>query len=182
MDILGVGPIELLVVLAIALIVVGPERLPEIARAIGKVYRQIHDMSKLVTAQWQEELGAAAQLDPGMKSLREALAEPLQAAKADAERALTAPLTALVDPKQGTNSPPVPSGPPAAAAAGTAAQVPGDAPADDVSSQVPQVVSEPLSSDSGDGQGASTPLDEAPAAVTSLTTTTQDGNPDYGNH
>jgi Tat protein translocase TatB subunit len=192
MDILGVGPLELLVVMAIALIVVGPERLPEIARAIGKVYRQIHDMSKLVTAQWQEELTAAAQLEPGVKSLREALTEPLQAAKADAERALTAPLTGLVDPKQGTNSPPTgPSGPPVAAAAGTAAVASGSVHGTDVSSQGPQVVSESPSRDSGDGQGTSAPPDNTPAvagaeivqsepvAVTSLTKT-QDGNPAHG--
>jgi sec-independent protein translocase protein TatB len=41
---LNVGPLELFVVLAVALIVVGPERLPELARSVGKVIRQFRDV------------------------------------------------------------------------------------------------------------------------------------------
>ena len=45
---LNVGPLELLVVLAVALIVVGPERLPELARSVGKVIRQFRDVQSEV--------------------------------------------------------------------------------------------------------------------------------------
>ena len=41
---LNVGPLELLVVLAVALIVVGPERLPELARSIGRALRQLRQV------------------------------------------------------------------------------------------------------------------------------------------
>lgn len=51
---LNIGPPELLVVLAIALIVVGPKRLPDLARTIGrglnefrKVQDEVKDMVKL---------------------------------------------------------------------------------------------------------------------------------------
>ncbi len=51
---LNIGPPELIVVLAIALIVVGPKRLPELARTIGrglnefrKVQDEVKDMVKL---------------------------------------------------------------------------------------------------------------------------------------
>jgi len=37
------GPLELVVVLVIALIVLGPQRLPETARAIGKGMREMRD-------------------------------------------------------------------------------------------------------------------------------------------
>jgi len=94
MDILGVGPLELLVILALILIFVGPERLPEVARQIGKVYRQLHEMSRTIAVQWQEELNAAADLGGEKTDLRKVLSEPLQAAKEDAERMLTASLTA----------------------------------------------------------------------------------------
>jgi sec-independent protein translocase protein TatB len=93
MNILGVGPLELLLILAIALIVVGPERLPEIARAIGKTWRQINNMSRMVTAQWQEELSAAVEQESGKSGLNLSLADPLKEAKADLERVLTAPVT-----------------------------------------------------------------------------------------
>ncbi|GEM_PF-1288482 len=93
MDILGVGPLELLVILVFILIFVGPERLPQVARQIGKVYRQLQEMSRTVAAQWQEELSAAAELEGEKKGLREILSEPLQAAKADAERVLTTSLS-----------------------------------------------------------------------------------------
>ncbi|MBW2712822.1 MAG: twin-arginine translocase subunit TatB, partial [Deltaproteobacteria bacterium] len=32
----GIGPTELMVILAVALIVLGPKRLPELARSLGK--------------------------------------------------------------------------------------------------------------------------------------------------
>jgi Tat protein translocase TatB subunit len=41
---LNVGPLELLVVLAVALIVVGPERLPELARSVGRAVRQLRQI------------------------------------------------------------------------------------------------------------------------------------------
>lgn len=41
---LNVGPLELLVVLAVALIVVGPERLPELARSVGRALRQFRQV------------------------------------------------------------------------------------------------------------------------------------------
>ncbi|MCS7259775.1 MAG: twin-arginine translocase TatA/TatE family subunit [Anaerolineae bacterium] len=106
MDILGVGPLELLVMLVFILIFVGPERLPHVARQIGKVYRQLHEMSRMVAAQWQEELSAAAELEGEKKDLRQALTEPLQAAKADAERILTASLTPAAAAQPGNAKPP----------------------------------------------------------------------------
>jgi hypothetical protein len=69
--------------------------LPEIARTIGKTYRQLYNMSRLVTAQFQEELNAAVQAEGGRQDLRKILSEPLAAARADAERALAEPLAAI---------------------------------------------------------------------------------------
>jgi sec-independent protein translocase protein TatA len=39
----NVGPLELVVVLAIALIVLGPKRLPEAGRAVGRGLREFKD-------------------------------------------------------------------------------------------------------------------------------------------
>lgn len=38
-----IGPMELVVVLAIALIVLGPKKLPEVGRSIGKGMREFKD-------------------------------------------------------------------------------------------------------------------------------------------
>jgi sec-independent protein translocase protein TatA len=39
----NVGPMELIVILAIALIVVGPKRLPELGKSLGKGMREFKD-------------------------------------------------------------------------------------------------------------------------------------------
>jgi Tat protein translocase TatB subunit len=61
---LNVGPLELLVVLAVALIVVGPERLPELARSVGKALRQLRqvqdEVRDMVTSGVDDEVRQAA--------------------------------------------------------------------------------------------------------------------------
>jgi sec-independent protein translocase protein TatA len=39
----NIGPMELVIVLAIALIVLGPKKLPEVGRSIGKGMREFKD-------------------------------------------------------------------------------------------------------------------------------------------
>jgi sec-independent protein translocase protein TatA len=39
----NVGPMELIIVLVIALIVLGPKRLPEVGRSVGKGMREFKD-------------------------------------------------------------------------------------------------------------------------------------------
>ena len=39
----NIGPMELIVVLAIALIVLGPKRLPEVGRSLGRGMREFKD-------------------------------------------------------------------------------------------------------------------------------------------
>lgn len=46
MEVLGVGPMELLLILVLAFIVFGPDRLPEIARGLGKALREFRKMSQ----------------------------------------------------------------------------------------------------------------------------------------
>jgi Tat protein translocase TatB subunit len=97
MDFLGIGPLELLVILIIALIVVGPEKLPEIARSIGKTMRDLRNMSQAFTADWEREFKRMSQIEVGDKGLQQAVTEPFKEAQADLQRALTGPLTSPSD-------------------------------------------------------------------------------------
>jgi sec-independent protein translocase protein TatA len=45
----GIGPMEVILVLAIALIVLGPKKLPEAGRAVGKGLREFKDSMAGIT-------------------------------------------------------------------------------------------------------------------------------------
>jgi sec-independent protein translocase protein TatA len=58
-DFLNVGPWELIVVLVIAILVAGPQRMIEIARTLGRVSRQLRGISREFTTALQAEIQAA---------------------------------------------------------------------------------------------------------------------------
>ena len=55
-DFFGVGPLEVLLILAIALVVLGPRRLPEIGKTLGRTVRVLRKASFDLTAQVNKEL------------------------------------------------------------------------------------------------------------------------------
>jgi len=115
MEFLGVGPAELLLILVIALIVVGPERLPEISRTIAKTLNNLRAMSQNLTAEWQQELTAVNDLKAGAQELRQSLAEPFKAAQADLQQSVTEPLKEAQTDVRRAFSQPLASPPSAAA-------------------------------------------------------------------
>jgi len=56
-EFLGVGYQELLVILVLLLVVVGPERLPTVAYQIGKAVRQMQRYARAVRDEFSEEIG-----------------------------------------------------------------------------------------------------------------------------
>jgi Tat protein translocase TatB subunit len=56
MNFLGMGPAELLLVLALALIVFGPDKLPDIARQLGRVVAEFRRVSSDVTREIQRSI------------------------------------------------------------------------------------------------------------------------------
>lgn len=86
MNIFGIGPMELLVVLAVALVFLGPEKLPELARALGKAVYQFQQM-----------------IEPYREEITRAM-EPVDEVQRDVKQALRGvPPTAAVTTPAGTS-------------------------------------------------------------------------------
>src|SRR5512134_1818964 len=64
----GIGPQELLLILVIALIVVGPRRLPEMARSIGKGLREVRKAQDEVRKTIQVNLDEPAPRPPSART------------------------------------------------------------------------------------------------------------------
>lgn len=56
MNFLGMGPLELLLILGLALIVFGPGKLPEVARQVGKTVGELRRVSNEVTRELQRSI------------------------------------------------------------------------------------------------------------------------------
>lgn len=63
MTFFGIGPLEIVLIGVIALIVFGPERLPEIMRQVGHAIRQFQQISGSLTDEFQKTLNTDI-LDP----------------------------------------------------------------------------------------------------------------------
>lgn len=85
MEILGVGPAEMLLILVIALIVFGPGKLPEIGAAIGRAVNDFRRASRALTADLQgsvEEL--RTDLTQPLSDIQAGLTDVAKSAQAEA--------------------------------------------------------------------------------------------------
>ena len=93
----NVGPVELIIVLIIALLVIGPRRLPEMGNAVGKTIREFRkastDISEATTLEPEAKPAAAP---PAAPSPSPDVAAP-QAAPAESPAAPAAPAEAKSD-------------------------------------------------------------------------------------
>jgi len=55
----NIGPMELIVILIIALLVFGPKKLPEIGRSIGKAVREFKKTSEEIRGRIEDEIAAS---------------------------------------------------------------------------------------------------------------------------
>jgi sec-independent protein translocase protein TatB len=72
MTLFGIGPMELMLILVVALVVFGPKRLPEIARTIGKAVNDFRRASENVTSTVMRELDVAEDAQKAAEDLRRA--------------------------------------------------------------------------------------------------------------
>ena len=72
MNFMGMGPGELILVLIIAVIVLGPGKLPEVARALGKTMREFRSITDGFQNELRKELDSTtSQVKKDMKPLRD---------------------------------------------------------------------------------------------------------------
>ncbi len=62
--IFGIGPLELILIAVIALIVMGPERLPSVIREGARYLREIRKLGSDLTSQFSDELNMLDDLNP----------------------------------------------------------------------------------------------------------------------
>ncbi|MFQ5827370.1 MAG: twin-arginine translocase TatA/TatE family subunit [Dehalococcoidia bacterium] len=55
MDLMGMGPLEIIVILVVALAIFGPQRMAEISRTLGKAVRKFRRVSSELTKTLTEE-------------------------------------------------------------------------------------------------------------------------------
>jgi sec-independent protein translocase protein TatB len=96
MDFLGVGPAELLVILVVALVVVGPERLPKLAADIARTIREIRKYTGSLAAEFNEvvkdfekdtegERSVWKEIGGGLTGATKSMTEAVRGARADAQ-------------------------------------------------------------------------------------------------
>ncbi len=81
MNVLGIGPLELIIIMVVALVIFGPQRLPEIGAQIGKAIRDFRQMTSDVTGEFQRTMSLdapppSAALDPDPALARETIDAP----------------------------------------------------------------------------------------------------------
>lgn len=78
----GIGTMELLVIMAVALMVVGPRKLPQIARTMGKAFGEFKRVTGDVKRTIDAEVQRAERQETTKKAKSELLAEDAAADKA----------------------------------------------------------------------------------------------------
>lgn len=72
----GIGLAELFFIAVIALVVLGPKRLPETMRQVARAWGQVRNLTRELTAQFSEEIKTLEELNP--QNLLKELADDLE--------------------------------------------------------------------------------------------------------
>ena len=86
MDIIGIGFFEVIVILVVAMVVVGPRRLPEVAAKLGQLLRKFRmtttELTRSITAEVEEE---SREIKTQSANLKEELNEITKDLKSDSD-------------------------------------------------------------------------------------------------
>jgi len=78
MDLFGIGPLNLVLILGVLLVVFGPDRLPEIAARAGKLIRELRSYASDVTGEFSGEIAEIQQHFTGVQEDLRAVGRDLQ--------------------------------------------------------------------------------------------------------
>lgn len=95
MNVLGVGPAELIVILVVALIFVGPERLPRLAADLARTIREIRQYTGNLAAEFTDvvkdfeketegERSSFKEIGEGISGATQSVTDAIRSARADA--------------------------------------------------------------------------------------------------
>ena len=73
MNLFGIGTSEFIVIFILALIILGPQRLPQYANKVGQKIREWRMMSQVFMVEWKEELAALEEARLSLAEARSAL-------------------------------------------------------------------------------------------------------------
>lgn len=93
---MGVGPAELIVILVVALVFVGPDRLPKLAADIARVIREVRKYTSALADEFNEvvkdfekdtegERSSWKEIGDGISGAAKSVTETVRAARADAQ-------------------------------------------------------------------------------------------------
>jgi Tat protein translocase TatB subunit len=75
MNFFNIGTAELMLIFVIALIVVGPRRLPEVGRTLGKAVNDVRQMSQELTAPLTQELSMPVEVNETKEMAEQSVSE-----------------------------------------------------------------------------------------------------------
>lgn len=110
MEIFGVGPFELVLIALVAFIVLGPERIPGAMRWLGRLVRQVRQMSQQLTKDYGEDIrqvtGELTAVQAELRNIQRDLTEVTRGLVTGTEK-IYPPKTAAANPID----PPAPAAP-----------------------------------------------------------------------
>ncbi len=81
MDFLGIGPLELLLILVILIVVLGPEKIPDIARRLGKAVRAFRAATSSLTQEIEREMRSLDAAAPASRKQEKGTGDEVRSAE-----------------------------------------------------------------------------------------------------
>lgn len=106
MDFMGMGPLEILLVLIVGLLVLGPEKLPAMAAKAGELYRKLTKVTSTLSKSITEEISAETKATSDLtKSITEEISAGARAIS-ELGKSITQEIPAKTKTKETEKTPP----------------------------------------------------------------------------